>query len=227
MTIRDRGSGLQRRHRAQHAQASPRRRGARTDSLHRVGEPARMARQRTDERVEVHQQRGARRPHALGVTGEHAQPPPHRRVRPAKTLGDRSMPRAGRLQPQRGTDHVHPVSPSHQARHGQQHMRDLAPDAASAARPQHPDTAHHPPPSVPPRRQTATTRASQLTRAQPPFDLNRVGTYHDHGCLQCTKERPSRPAKEWEGRCASPTCSGCRRTRQGATHGRPLRSSSR
>lgn len=52
---------------------------------------------------------------------------------------------------------------------------------------------------MPPRRQAAAARAPQLAPAKTPFDLDLVATYHDHGCLQCTKERPSPPAKEWGG----------------------------
>ncbi len=52
---------------------------------------------------------------------------------------------------------------------------------------------------MPPRRETTAARARQLTSPQTPFDLDRVRTYHDHGCLHCTKQRPSLPAKEWGG----------------------------
>jgi hypothetical protein len=54
--------------------------------------------------------------------------------------------------------------------------------------------------ALPPRRElTAATRAGQLTREQPPIDLNRIRTYHHHGCTSMHQARPSRPGKEWGG----------------------------
>jgi hypothetical protein len=52
-----------------------------------------------------------------------------------------------------------------------------------------------------PRAQPATARTEQLTCAQTPFDLNRVGTYHHHdGCTSMhAEQRPSRPGKERGG----------------------------
>ena len=50
--------------------------------------------------------------------------------------------------------------------------------------------------------QAAAARTAQLASPKTPFDLDNIATYHDHGCLQSTKHRPSRPAREREGRCA-------------------------
>ena len=52
---------------------------------------------------------------------------------------------------------------------------------------------------MPPRAQATTARADQLASQQTPLDLECIATYHDHGCLQRTKQRPSRPPKEWGG----------------------------
>src|SRR5215211_2932706 len=59
-------------------------------------------------------------------------------------------------------------------------MGDQAPHAPRPARAKHTDAVHRPHPGVPPRAQPAAARTHQLTRAQPPIDLNRVGTYHHH-----------------------------------------------
>jgi len=70
------------------------------------------------------------------------------------------------------------------------------------------DHRHREPPAPghAPQRQTAAARAGQLASPQPPFDLQNIATYHDHGCLHCTKQRPSRPAKERGGPLRSPEC---------------------
>jgi hypothetical protein len=65
-----------------------------------------------------------------------------------------------------------------------------------------------------PRAQPATARATKLTRTQPPFDLNRVTTYHEHGCLHRHQGTALPPGQGVGGAVAlSRTCSPCRRTR--------------
>jgi hypothetical protein len=120
----------------------------------------------------------------------------------------------GRLRDQCRPDHLDSVRAAQQARHRQQHMPHQTHRAPRPARSQHPDTAHFPLPGMAPRRERArAARARQLTCTQPPLDLDRVRTYHDHGASTSTKQRPSLPAKESEeGRCASRTWSHCRRT---------------
>ena len=110
------------------------------------------------------------------------------------------MPDTSRLRPQRRTDHLDAVGPAQQARHRQQHMRHQAgastgPGAGADRRPRGPTAAGHAPTgdSPPPHGQ------HQLTGPQTPFDLDDIATYHDHGCLHSTKQRPSRPAKEKGG----------------------------
>ncbi|MGH8861698.1 MAG: hypothetical protein ACRDVG_10770, partial [Jatrophihabitantaceae bacterium] len=94
------------------------------------------------------------------------------------------MTMTGRLRGERSTDHLDRISTAQQARHRQQHMRGQTRRTACPARAKHPDTTHRSLPSVTPRRElTRAARADQLTRAQPPIDLDRIGTYHDHGCL--------------------------------------------
>jgi hypothetical protein len=202
-TVGDRRRELPRRHRAHHAQAAPSRRSTRTNRLHRVSDRTGMARQRARERVQLHQQRHTERTHRLGITGKRPQPAPHRRGRPSHPDSDRPMPGTGRLHPQRGTDDIHTVGPPQQARHSQQHMRHRAADTASAARPQSPHTADMALSPVTPRSQNTPARTDHITSAKTPFDLRRIGTYHDHGCLQ-QHQGTALPSGQGngEGRCA-------------------------
>ena len=79
-----------------------------------------------------------------------------------------------------------------------------SPDTPSTApgAPQHPDTAHLPLPGMAPRREPArTARARQLTCTQPPLDLDRVRTYHDHGCLH---QHQATALPSGQGECGGP-----------------------
>jgi len=78
-------------------------------------------------------------------------------------------------------------------------MRDQAGAATGTAWPKTTDPTDRPLPGMPPRGQFTAARTGQLTGPQTPFHLDDIATYHDHGCLRCTKHRPSRPAKEWGG----------------------------
>jgi hypothetical protein len=78
-------------------------------------------------------------------------------------------------------------------------VRHRARAAAGAARAKHTDAADTSLAGVPPRREITAARTHQSTVAKSPFDLDRIATYHDHGCLHRTKERPSLPAKERGG----------------------------
>jgi hypothetical protein len=175
---------LPRRHRAEHTQPASGSHGARTDRLDGVGDSARMHRQRTGQRVELHQQPGEHRPDRLGVAGERAQPTPHRRDRPPQPTGDRAMPGTGGLRPQRRTDHIDPIGPPQQTRHRQQHMRHQAGTTPGTTRSKITNPADRPPPGMPPPSQTTAARTNKLTSTKTPFDLDRVAAYHDHGCLQ-------------------------------------------
>src|SRR5664279_5668221 len=65
------------------------------------------------------------------------------------------------------------------------------------------NTADRALPGMPPRAQATTARADQLAGQQAPFDLECIATYHDHGCLHRTKQRPLPSAQGVErGRCA-------------------------
>jgi hypothetical protein len=78
-------------------------------------------------------------------------------------------------------------------------MRDPARPTPAPPRPQPPHPTHHPLPGMPPRTQHPATPTHKITSLQPAFDLHRIGTYHHHGCLHDTKQRPSHPAKERGG----------------------------
>ena len=97
-------------------------------------------------------------------------------------------------------------------------MRHQAAAAASAAWPQLADTADRSLTGVPHgARSPPHGQASSPARNRRSTSSKSVPTMTT-GASISTKERPSRPAKDWEGRCASPTSSGCRRT---PTRGHP------
>ena len=200
--MRDRGSQLPRRHRAEHAQTAAARRNTRTDRLNGIGEHAGMARQRTAERIELHEQRSEHRTHHLGVAHERAQPAAHRRCRPGQPRGNRPVPGTSGLHPQRGTDDLDRVGPAQQARHRQQHMRHQATATACATWPQLTHSADSSLAAVPPRSETTPARASKLTSPKTSFDLADVRTYDDHGCLQQHQET-ALPSGQGAGRAVA------------------------
>jgi hypothetical protein len=153
------------------------------------------------------QQAGEQHPQLLGPLGETAQPATDRARRPTVAGRDRAMTGAGGLGQHGSADHRHPVRPTRQHRGRQQHMR-----ATAARAPGPPRTVpdlpvlltHRPRLGMPPRPQPARApRAAQPPRGQRPIDLDRVGPYHQQRVPLRTKRRPSRPAKDREGRCVS------------------------
>ena len=149
-----------------------------------------VARQRSA--VKLVEQPGEQRPHALRAPGEPAQPATHR-------LGGRPN------SPRSGGDPDRPPSPA--ARHrspgphppGAQASRPATtracPGTASrratrTARPDRVLVSHAPRPGIAPGPQLAGHSGQRSPPPPDPVDLDRVRTYHRHGCLQAPSNGP-------------------------------------
>ena len=207
----DRRGELPRRPAAHHggrrAQAPPRRRPHPSDRVHCITHPGPDRRARPGQRVELAEQRGEHRPDLLRTGGEPAQPAAHRRGRPPELRRDPPVTGTRGLRGQRRTDHRDPIRAAQQARHRQQHVRAAARTAPAPLRSQRLDPSitvpHRPRPGMPPGREPVvpTTRAPQHPGPQPLLNHHRIGPYHQHRCLQSTKNGP--PDRPRNGRAVA------------------------
>ena len=126
-----------------------------------------------------------RDPDRLGMGREPGQPAAHRLGRPTRRRGDPAPTPSRGMGQQRRPDHRDRIHPAAQHEPGQQHMRAAAPRGARTDPPPRPDPPHHirgdphePGRRTPPRRQPLPAlRASQLTRDQRSFNMDRIRTY--------------------------------------------------
>ena len=134
---------------------------------------------------------------------EPAQPSPHRRHRQPQHLCHPPMPRTRRLQRQRSTDHLDPITTAQQTVAADQHVRDSAHRAprATSTMPQHDlATTQNPPPRPPPRTQTPRTiRTPQLASQQSAFDFQPIRSYNLQQCPRASGRTLPSPAKVRSG----------------------------
>lgn len=143
-------------------------------------------------------------PHHSSVACETTQPTPHRRHRHPNQQRHPAMTTTGRLQRQRGTDHLDPITTAQQTVSADQHMRDRTNRALRTSRTDAPlniTTAQNPPPRPPPRTQPAgTTRALQLPSNQRAFDFQPIRSYNLQQCPRASGRTLPSPAKVRSGR---------------------------